>query len=169
MFLDWIAQMEDSSSVNSYRIPGVSHTSASASGSVKSGYAPIEVHQVDGDDVNVAMAYVRSSSPVSNVSLSGDEVTPAGAAAAAAAALRRSARRTRFTVDRNVSDVNDASLEASDDHSQSATIMEHVRFDDHVSYIDRVAPPAAADVHTRPPHDVASPDYSHQQTETFTS
>ena len=156
--------MEDSSSVNSYRIPGVGHTSASASGSVKSGYAPIEVHQVDGDDVNGAMAYVRSSSPVSNVSLSGDEVTPS------AVALRRSARRTRFTVDRNatsdVNDVNDASLEASDDHTQSAT--EHVRFDDHVSYIDRIAP-ADDVVRPTPPPDVTSPDYLHQQTETFTS
>lgn len=153
--------MEDSSSVNSYRIPGVGHTSASASGSVKSGYAPIEIHQVDGDDVNGAMGYVRSSSPVSNVSLSGDEVTPA------TVALRRSARRTRFTVDRNISDANDGSLEASDDHTQSTTIMEHVRFDDHVSYIDRIAP--TDDIHTRPPHDVATADCLHQQTETFTS
>jgi len=142
-------KMEDSSSVSSYRIPGAGHTSASASGSVKSGYAPIEVHQVDGDG--------RSSSPVSYVSLSGDEVTPAGVA------LRRSARRTRFTVDPHHNAPSSSvetelvpSVTASgEDHNSH--VIEHVRFDDHVSYIDRVVP-VVDDVTSRTP-----------QTETFTS
>lgn len=108
--------MGDTGSVHSYRIPHGGHTSASASGSVKSGYAPIEVHAcLDGDELGGA----RSSSPVSNVSLSGDEVTLPGLVS-----LRRSARRARFGSSHATSD--------SEDHGQ-------VRFDDHVSYIDRTA------------------------------
>lgn len=108
--------MGDTGSVHSYRIPHAGQTSASASGSVKSGYAPIEVHAcLDGDELGGA----RSSSPVSNVSLSGDEVTLPGLVP-----LRRSGRRARFAQASTASD--------SEDHGQ-------VRFDDHVSYIDRTA------------------------------
>lgn len=109
--------MGDTGSVHSYRIPNTGQTSASASGSVKSGYAPIEVHAcLDGDDLGGG---ARSSSPVSNISLSGDEVTLPGLVS-----LRRSARRARFGSAQATSD--------SEDHGQ-------VRFDDHVSYIDRTA------------------------------
>ena len=95
--------MGDTGSVHSYRT-NAGQTSASASGSVKSGYAPIEVH---------------ASSPVSNISLSGDEVTLPGLVS-----LRRSARRARFGSSAQTTS------DSEGDHGQ-------VRFDDHVSYIDR--------------------------------
>ena len=104
--------------MHSYRMahPG----QASASGSVKSGYAPVELHE-DGEDIAAASAG-RSSSPVSNVSLSGDEVTLPS---------RRSTRRSR----------SHAPGAASSDGE------DHVRFDEHVSYIhrtDRFASPTDA-------------------------
>lgn len=104
--------------MHSYRMAHAGHTSASASGSVKSGYAPIELH-ADGDDA--AASAGRSSSPVSNVSLSGDEVTLPS---------RRSTRRSRSHAAGVSSDGED-----------------HVRFDEHVSYIhrtDRSASPTDA-------------------------
>ncbi len=110
--------MGDTGSVHSYRHGG--GFSVSASGSVKSGYVPIEVHSscglTDGEMVDIGTATGRSSSPISNMSLSGDELTlPPGLVS-----QRRSARRApRF-----------AAAEMSDEHGQ-------VRFDDHVSYIDR--------------------------------
>ena len=112
--------MGDTSSVHSYRIPHAGHTSASASGSVKSGYAPIEIHSClnDADDLPSG---ARSSSPVSIVSLSGDEVTLPGLVS-----LRRSARRSRFGTQ------GTAAAGDGDDHGQ-------VRFDDQVSYFDRTA------------------------------
>lgn len=66
--------------------------------------------------MDIGTATGRSSSPISNMSLSGDELTlPPGLVS-----QRRSARRApRF-----------AAAEMSDEHGQ-------VRFDDHVSYIDR--------------------------------
>ena len=107
--------MGDTGSVHRYR-SNAGQTSASASGSVKSGYAPIEVHAcLDGDDLGGA----RSSSPVSNISLSGDEVTLPGLVS-----LRRSARRARFGSSAQTTS------DSEGDHGQ-------VRFDDHVSYIDR--------------------------------
>ena len=94
----------------------------SASGSVKSGYTPVEVHigaHLDGEAVHHHTASGRSSSPVSNMSLSGDEVGPGISNAMPG---RRSARRNaRFTTDRD---------------NTSLTSIDHVRFDDHVSYID---------------------------------
>lgn len=115
--------MGDTSSVHSYRIPHAGHTSASASGSVKSGYAPIEIHAClnDGDDLLPSGA--RSSSPVSIISLSGDEVTLPGLVS-----LRRSARRARFGTQGTAA----PAVSDSDDHGQ-------VRFDDQVSYFDRTA------------------------------
>nr|CAH0113549.1 unnamed protein product [Daphnia galeata] len=116
-------KMGDTSSVHSYRIPHAGHTSASASGSVKSGYAPIEIHAClnDGDDLLPSGA--RSSSPVSIISLSGDEVTLPGLVS-----LRRSARRARFGTQGTAA----PAVSDSDDHGQ-------VRFDDQVSYFDRTA------------------------------
>lgn len=135
--------MGDSGSVHSYRHGGASNgggyqTSVSASGSVKSGYAPIEVHSsclADGEILELGLsagggcssgaATGRSSSPVSNVSLSGDELT----LPPSLVSLRRSTRRApRFAAS------------ALDEHGQ-------VRFDEHVSYIDRTtaAPAAPAD------------------------
>lgn len=126
-------QMGDTGSVHSYRIPHAGQTSASASGSVKSGYAPIEVHAcLDGDE----LGGVRSSSPVSNMSLSGDEVTLPGLVS-----LRRSARRARFGSTQATSD--------SEDHGQ-------VRFDDHVSYIDRTNATGMDPSGSRTPDDSSS-------------
>ena len=114
--------MGDTGSVHSYRHGGGGASATSASGSVKSGYAPIEVHAggllTDGEMMDLATG--RSSSPVSNMSLSGDELTlPPGLVS-----QRRSARRgpPRFS----------APGGADDEHGQ-------VRFDDHVSYIDRTS------------------------------
>ena len=142
-------KMNDNGSINSYRILNNGHTSASASGSVKSGYAPIEVH-VGGDDIGAS--YARSSSPVSDVSLFGDEVAIPGVS------LRRSARRTRFRIDRQTSD--NASL-VSEDHSH---VVDHVRFDDNVSYIGRIA---QNDDNGCPPEYIEG--FSNYQQETFSS
>ncbi|KZS17465.1 Uncharacterized protein APZ42_016327 [Daphnia magna] len=115
-------KMGDTSSVHSYRIPHTGQTSASASGSVKSGYAPVEIHAClnDGDDL---ASGARSSSPVSIISLSGDEVTLPGLVS-----LRRSARRARFG--NNSTQAAGALAGDNEDHGQ-------VRFDDQVSYFDR--------------------------------
>lgn len=113
-------QMGDTGSVHSYRIPHTGQTSASASGSVKSGYAPIEIHACL-NDVDDLPSGARSSSPVSIVSLSGDEVTLPGLVS-----LRRSARRARF----GGNSTPGAMASDNEDHGQ-------VRFDDQVSYFDR--------------------------------
>ena len=115
-------KMGDTGSVHSYR-HGSYQTSVSASGSVKSGYAPIEVHSAcltDGELELSGTGGGRSSSPVSNMSLSGDELSiPPGLVS-----VRRSARRAHHHQPRP------SAADSGDEHGQ-------VRFDDHVSYIDR--------------------------------
>lgn len=128
--------MGDTGSVHSYRLAGhTGQTSASASGSVKSGYAPAT--EVDGDELQQGMTTGRSSSPVSNMSLSGDEVTlpstSGGSGNNHLVALRRSARRAR---------VVNSSSQQHQQHQQAAgdSDFDHgsqVRFDEHVNYIDR--------------------------------
>ena len=118
--------MGDTGSVHSYRMAGA-QTSVSASGSVKSGYAPIEVH-VDGEESSThGYSAGRSSSPtVSNVSLSGDEIGPG-------VSIRRSARRLARLATASPP-TRDAKWVNSD--TTSLNSVDHVRFDDHVSYID---------------------------------
>lgn len=123
--------MGDTGSVHSYRHGGGGgsyQTSVSASGSVKSGYAPVEVHSSCLTDGELDMpggggGNGRSSSPVSNMSLSGDELSiPPGLVP-----VRRSARRAHQNHPRP-----SPATDSGDEHGQ-------VRFDDHVSYIDRTA------------------------------
>jgi len=123
--------MGDTGSVHSYRLAShTGQTSASASGSVKSGYAPAT--EVDGEELQQGMTTGRSSSPVSNMSLSGDEVTlpstSGGNGNNHLVALRRSARRVRVV---NSSSQQQAAGDSDCDHGSQ------VRFDEHVNYIDR--------------------------------
>lgn len=131
--------MGDTGSVHSYRLPShAGQTSASASGSVKSGYAPAaEVQSIDGDELQGMTMTGRSSSPISNMSLSGDEVTLPSTSGSGSnhqlVALRRSARRARFGGGSSSQQQQQAAASDSDcDHGSG-----QVRFDEHVNYIDR--------------------------------